>query len=64
VRKGLVKLEISEKRKTHYKELANWLKLHPQIEYSRLAIGFSINIKSIPIHLVEEFLTISTFKEK
>lgn len=63
-RRALDKLELSDERKKHYKELGVWLKANPEIEYRKLSpIGFQINIGTIPSDKTEEFIRISTFKQ-
>lgn len=63
-RKALDKLVLTEAKKTHYSNLHSWLKLHPQITFKKLnPVGFSIDVGTIPNDLVEEFISISTFKE-
>jgi len=62
-RRALDKLELSDERKEHYKNLGVWLKANPEIEYRKLSpIGFQINIGTIPSDKTEEFIRISTFK--
>ena len=61
-RRALDKLELSEERKTHYKNLGVFLKNNPEIEYKKLTVGFQINIGTVPNDKVEEFIIISTFK--
>lgn len=60
-KRALDKLDLSEERKTHYKNLGIFLKSNPEIEYKKLAIGFQINIGTVPNDKVEEFIRISTF---
>jgi len=56
---------ISDERKLHYLQLANWLKLHPQIQSKRLyPYGFQIDIRTVPKELEQEFLEKVTFNEK
>lgn len=62
-KRALDKLELSEERKTHYKNLGIFLKSNPEIEYKKLSpIGFQINIGTIPSDKTKEFIRISTFK--
>jgi len=61
-KRALDKLDLSEERKEHYKNLGVWLKSNPEIEYKKLTVGFQINIGTIPNDKVEEFIRISTFK--
>jgi hypothetical protein len=62
MRKKLAKLELSPERKEHYSQLGKWLKSHPTIEFKKLPIGFSIDTRTIPSELVDEFVNISTFE--
>lgn len=62
-KRALDKLDLSEERKTHYKNLGVFLKANPEIEYKKLSpVGFAINISTIPANKTEEFIRISTFK--
>jgi hypothetical protein len=52
---------ITPQRKQSYNELGKWLKLHG-ITHKRLyPWGFSIDTRSVPKELINEFIEISTF---
>jgi hypothetical protein len=54
----------SEEKKEHYKALGGWLRDHPQVTHKRLIpYGYIIDIASVPVELVDEFITITKFKE-
>ena len=63
-KRALDKLDLSEERKEHYKNLGLWLKANPEIEYKKLSpIGFSVDISTIPENLIEKWINISTFEK-
>jgi len=61
--KSLGVYKPSEAKKEHYKKVGVWLKSNPQISYKKLAIGYQIDISTVPVELSEEFIQNITFKE-
>lgn len=61
MRRPLDKIKLTPERKTHYSNLHAWLKLHPEIKFKKLAVGFSIDTSTISPDLVEEFLRVCTY---
>jgi hypothetical protein len=60
--KPIEKIKITPEIKEHYKKVGLFLKSHPEIEYKKLAIGYQVNIGSIPSELVDEWIELVTFK--
>ena len=61
--KSLGVYKPSEAKKEHYRKVGVWLKSNPQIEYRKLALGYQIDISTVPSELSEEFIQTVTFKE-
>ena len=61
--KSLGVYKPSEAKKEHYRKLGVWLKLHQEIIYNKLTIGYSIDISTVSQELSEEFIQTVTFKE-
>ena len=57
----LPKLDLTHERALHYKNLGIWLRANPQIQHRRLKVGFEINVCTVPEHLIDEFIAVSTF---
>ncbi len=64
MRKDLDKITVTPELKEHYKRVGIFLKAHPEIQSKKLAIGFQVNIGTIPKKLIEEWLEVTTFKHK
>jgi hypothetical protein len=63
--KLLPKYIPSEAKKLHYKKIYAWLQENKEIEFKKLyPFGFTINIASVPVNKVDEFISIVEFKEK
>lgn len=64
MRKALDKITVTPELKQHYKRVGIFLKTHPEIQSKKLAIGFQVNIGTIPKKLIEEWLEVSAFEYK
>jgi len=65
MKKRNVPIILTQKKREHYLQLGNWLKLHPEIQHRKLHQGgFQIDIRTVPKELEQEFLEIVTFNEK
>ena len=45
-----------------YKQVGEFLKKHPEIQSRKLSLGYQVNIGTIPKHLVDEWIEVSTFE--
>jgi hypothetical protein len=62
---SLVKYVPTPEKKEHYRLLHIWLKLHKEIEFKKLSpYGFAVNTATIPVNLIDEWISVSTFTSK
>jgi len=61
-RKPLPKVKVTEELKNHYKAVGVFLKSHPEIQWRKLALGFEVNVGTIPENLISEWLEVSAFE--
>jgi hypothetical protein len=61
-RRALPKIEITQELKNHYKAVGVFLKANSEIQWRKLALGFEVNIGTIPKHLISEWLEVSAFE--
>ena len=60
-RKALNKVARTPKLMEHYKAVGVFLKSHPEIQWRKLALGFEVDISTIPNESIEEWLNVTKF---
>lgn len=61
-RKALDKVVKTPKLMEHYKRVGVFLKANSEIQWRKLALGFEVNIGTIPKHLISEWLEVSAIE--
>jgi len=61
-RKALDKVAKTPKLMEHYRNVGLFLKSHPEIQWRKLALGFEVNVGTIPENLISEWLEVSAFE--
>lgn len=60
-RRALPKIEITQELKDHYKSVGVFLKSHSEIQWRKLALGFEVDISTIPNDSIKEWLNVTKF---
>jgi hypothetical protein len=57
--KALPKLKVTTELKAYYARVGLFLRKHPEIQYKKLVLGFCVDSRTIPEHLVEEWIKVT-----